>query len=235
MVKGIYTAARGLDSRMRSMESVANNLANTNSTGFKREGEFQQIINELGKTEAKQTRDYSNGNFVSTNSPLDLAIKGDGFFEVKTENGIELSRNGKFSISDDGYLVTANGDKVLGSKGEINLSSYKLDENQNFKITRTGEIRVGDEIVDTLKISTVEDPQTLQKTGGSNFIDTNQEYTPASEDKFEVMEGYVEESNVNALYEMQKMIEINKNYEAAQKVITTIDSSLERLKEIGKV
>lgn len=235
MVKGIYTAARGLDSRMKSMEAVANNLANANSTGFKREGEFQQIINEFGKAEAKQIRDYSDGNFVGTNSPLDLAIKGDGFFQVKTENGIELSRNGKFSISDDGFLVNGNGDKVMGSKGEINLSSYKLDENQNIKISRTGEIKVGDEVVDTLKISTVEEPQSLQKTGGSNFMDMNQEYIPASEDKFEVMQGYIEESNVNTIYEMQKMIEINKGYEAAQKVITSIDSSMERLKEIGKV
>jgi len=235
MVKGIYTAARGLEYRLKNIETVANNLANVNSTGYKREGEFQQLVDKMGQTEVRQVRDYSNGNFVNTNSPLDLAIKGEGFFEIKTENGIELSRNGKFTLSEDGYLVNSSGDKVMGERGEINLTSYQLNENKTLQIDRNGEIRVGDEVVDIIKVSTVASTQDLSKTGGSNFIDESQEYVSVEEGKFEVMSGYVEESNVNPIIEMQRMIEINKDYEAAQKIINTIDSSLDRLKEIGRV
>jgi flagellar basal-body rod protein FlgF len=235
MVKGIYTAARGLQYRLKNIETVANNLANVNSAGFKREGDFQQIINELGKTEARQKRDYSNGNFINTAKPLDMAIKGEGFFQVKTDNGIELSRNGRFSISEDGYLVNDNGNHIMGVRGEINLTTYMMNQNQKIEVSRTGEIKVGDEIIDTLKIATVDSPQELVKTGGSNFVDSQQNYIAADEDKFEVLSGYIEESNVNPLFEMQKMIEINKDYEAAQKIINTIDSSLDRLKEIGRV
>lgn len=235
MVKGIYTAARGLQYRLKNIETVANNLANVNSAGFKREGDFQQIINEMGKTEARQTRDYSNGNFINTAKPLDMAIKGEGFFEVKTDTGIELSRNGRFSISEDGYLVNDNGNHIMGARGEINLTTYMLNQNQKIEVSRNGEIKIGDEIIDTLKVSTVDSPQELLKTGGSNYIESQQNYIPADEDKFEVLSGYIEESNVNPLFEMQKMIEINKDYEAAQKIINTIDSSLDRLKEIGRI
>lgn len=235
MVKGIFIASRGLGYRMKNIENVANNLANVNSAGYKREGEFYQIINEMGETKARQTRDYTNGNYINTSRPFDLAIRGEGFFQVKTEKGLELSRNGRFSISDEGFLVNDNGDKVMGNRGEINLSSFLMNQKQTVSISRNGEIRFGEEIVDNLKIATVEDLDALQKTGGSNYMDYNQNYMPAEEDKFEVLSGYIEESNVNAIYEMQKMIEINKEYEAAQKVINTIDASLDRLKEIGRV
>jgi flagellar basal-body rod protein FlgG len=235
MVKGIYTAARGLEYRQKNIDTVANNLANVNSTGYKREGDFQQILNKIGESEAKQTRDFSQGNLVNTSQPLDLAIRGEGFFEVMTESGTQLTRNGRFTLSNDGFLVTNTGDKVMGSRGEINLSSYKLNEDQTIQITRNGEIRVGKEVVDNLKISTVDQPQGLIKAGGSNYTDRYQEFIPASEDKFEVMSGYIEESNVNPIYEMQKMIQVNKEYEAAQKIINTIDASLAGLKEIGRV
>jgi len=235
MIKGIFTAARGLGYNLKNIETVANNLANVNSVGFKRESEFHQIINELGQTQTRQTRDYSNGNFINTNNDFDLAIKGEGFFEVKTDNGIELSRNGRFSISNEGYLVNDNGDKVMGKRGEINLTSRLLNQNQKVQVSRNGEIRIGEEIVDTLKISTVEDTQELQKTGSSNYIDKNQSYQPADEEKYEILEGYVEESNVNPLFEMQKMIEINREYESAQKIINTIDASLANLRDIGRV
>lgn len=235
MVKGIYTAARGLGYRQKNIDAVANNLANVNSTGFKRDGEFQQILNSIGETEAKQTRDFSQGNLVNTTQPLDLAIRGEGFFEVKTENGTQLTRNGRFTLSEEGFLVTTSGDKVMGAKGEINLSTYRLNEDQNIQISRNGEIKVGKEIVDILKVSTVDQPQSLTKAGGSNFADSYQEYIPVKEEKFEIMAGYIEESNVNPIFEMQKMIEINKEYEAAQKIINTIDASLATLKEIGRV
>lgn len=234
MVKGIYTAARGLEYRGKNIESVSNNLANVNSTGFKKEGEFQQILNSMGETEVRQVRDFSQGNLVNTAAPLDLAIRGDGFFEVKTDNGTQLTRNGKFTISEEGFLITLSGEKVMGSRGEINLSSYRLNDDQTIKITRDGEIRVGKEIVDHIKVSTVEDPQKLKKAGGSNYVDDYQEFIPVKEDKFEIMSGYIEESNVNPIYEMQKMIQINKEYEAAQKIINTIDTSLASLREIGK-
>ena len=235
MIKGIYTVARGMDYSRKNIEAVANNIANMNSTGYKKEGDFQQILNSVGKTEVRQIRDYSQGNLVSTESPLDLAIKGNGFFEVNTPNGIELTRNGKFQISDDGFLVDSEGNKVMGSQGEINFSNSMLNENQKITIDRSGEIKIGDQIVDVLKISAPANLQDLEKTGASNYTSQSGDYVPVSEDNFSVLSGYVEESNVNPVIEMEKMIQINKDYEASQKVVNAIDSSLDRLKEVGRV
>ena len=133
MIKGIYTAARGLNSRMKNLEIVANNLANLNTTGFKREIPFSEVINQYGKVEIKKATDFQQGNLTATANPLDLAISGDGFFVVQTDNGPQLTRNGKFSISDDGYLESQDGCKLLGTKGPINLGAFMLDKSNTFR------------------------------------------------------------------------------------------------------
>ena len=97
MIKGIYTAARGLNSRMKNLEIVANNLANLNTTGFKREVPFSEVMNQYGQVGIQKATDYQQGNLAETSNPLDVAISGKGFFVVQTENGAEKA--GQYRVS----------------------------------------------------------------------------------------------------------------------------------------
>ncbi|MCK9210183.1 MAG: flagellar hook-basal body complex protein, partial [Ignavibacteriaceae bacterium] len=99
MIDGIYNVARSLNSKVKSIDVLANNLANINSTGFKKQIPFQEYLDKNGKIEVKQSTDYGQGEVILSANPLDLAISGEGYFLVKTENGTELTRNGKFHIS----------------------------------------------------------------------------------------------------------------------------------------
>jgi len=104
MIKGIYTAARSLDHRIKNLDVIANNLANLNTTGYKREIPFTEVINSLGDTVIKKVMSQQQGELIQTSNPLDLGISGQGFFALRSQDGtVELTRNGRFKISDDGY------------------------------------------------------------------------------------------------------------------------------------
>jgi fagellar hook-basal body proteins len=243
MIKGMYLAARSLDNRMKGIQVVANNLANLNTTGFKRELQFSEIMSSIngdkkvkgGNSKIRQVTDFTQGELSLTSNPLDLAISGKGFFLVKTDIGTEFTRNGRFKISDEGYLVTQSGDKVLGQNGEINLGDVIDDKQDSITISKNGEIRVGDKLVDKLFIAKVDNPQGSVKTTGENFASDDEEYLPAAEEDFSVEQGYLEESNINPIIEMEAMITMSKDYESSKKMITAFDQSLGQANEIGKV
>jgi flagellar basal-body rod protein FlgG len=235
MIKGIYLAGRSLDAKMKNISTVANNLANLNTTGFKREVPFLEILSQYAPAQVKDMTDFNQGNAVPTQNPLDLLISGKGFFAVKTERGIEFTRNGKFSISQEGFLINENGDKVLGKNGEINLTNAKFDENQTLSISRTGEIKIGEQPVDTLLVVQLDNLQQPKRVDGASFTTADNDYQLANESEFEIKQGYLEESNVNAIIEMESMIQINKEYETASKMISALDQSLEKAVEIGRV
>ena len=236
MIKGIYTAARGLNIGFKNMGVVANNLANLNTTGYKRELPFSEMLDQMNNSQVRQFTDYQQGEMVHTDNPLDIALVGDGFFTVETENGeTQFTKNGKFMLSEDGFLITTTGQKVMGENGEINLNEYKTQENQQITITKNGEIKVGNTEVDSLLISKIEDKNNLKKVGGSSFILEHGDYETAEEDEFEVAQGFLENSNVNPVIEMESMIQKTKDYETSQKIIQSIDKSLEESNEMGRV
>lgn len=235
MVNGIYNVARSLNTKVKSIDVLANNLANINSTGFKKQVPFQEYLNKNGEIAVKQTTDYGQGEVILSANPLDLAISGDGYFLVKTENGTELTRNGKFHISDDGFMVNGNGDKVLGNNGEISFSDLMDADNPSISISKTGEIKIGETTVDSLVIAKLENPQEAIRTSSSNFADADDNYSIASPENYEIVQGYLEESNVNPILEMQSMIETNKDYESAYKIMRYLDQTMEKSNQIGRV
>ncbi|MCK9279910.1 MAG: flagellar hook basal-body protein [Melioribacteraceae bacterium] len=236
MIKGLYTVARSLDFRTRNIELIANNLANINTTGYKREIPFSEYLNESGGVDIKKITNMDQGETVLTSNPLDLMINGKGFFTIKNEDGtLELTRDGRFKISDEGYLTDSANRKVMGKNGEINLEDTLLTKDSKILITAEGEVRVGDKIVDSLSISNVDSPEELIRTSGSNFVADEGLLKPASENDFKVIQGYIEESNTNPLIEMEQMISVNKSFESAQKIISSLDKSLEDANQIGKV
>lgn len=235
MVNGIFNVARSLNSKVKSIDVLANNLANINSTGFKKQVPFQEYLNQNGNIEVKQTTDYGQGEVILSANPLDLAISGDGYFLVKTGNGSELTRNGKFHISEDGFLVNGNGDKVLGNNGEINFGGLMENDNPSISISKTGEIKMGETDIDSLVIAKLENPQEAMRTSNSNFAVADDNYSIASPQSYEIVQGYLEESNVNPILEMQSMIQTNKDYESAYKIMRYLDQAMEKSNQIGRV
>lgn len=237
MVKGIYVVAQNMVAKEKNLEMVASNLANINTTGYKRELPFSEIIALYQQEPVKNLTDFSQGTLSQTYNPLDLGITGNGSFAVKTENGIEYTRNGRFRVSDEGFLVNEQGYKVLGRKGEIDFMQTELNKDQTITISESGEIRMGDQVIDKLYIAKFDNNISLLRKEGLNFSspDGGFDLEEAPEDGYSVRQGYLEESNVNPLIEMQAMISIQKEFESSQKVINTLDRSLEKANEAGRV
>lgn len=235
MIKGIYHAARSLETQNKNMERIANNLANLNTIGYKREGLFIQILNQLGGPQVKSPVDLTQGEVFETKNPLDIAIVGVGLFVVKTDKGYEYIRNGNFQISPEGFLVDKQGRKVIGKNGEINLSEYKLDENNVLSISRNGEIKVGENSVDALLIAKLDENKYDFRKEGLNFDSISDIEELAEENEYQLLQGYLEESNVNPIQEMENMIRVSKDYESSYKMVITLDESLQKSVEIGKI
>jgi len=236
MIKGIYLAARSLNNNFQKMSNIANNLANINTTGYKREIPFSEVLFNEGNSKISQYTDFGQGNFVKTSSPLDLAIQGNGFFLVQTEKGTELTRNGSFSVSEDGFIINGNGDKLMGSKGAINLNDFLFDkQHDDLKVQENGAIYIDNQYVDSLQVVQAENPSMLQRDSNQNYIPTDDDYYGIDENEYQVMQGYLEESNVNPIVEMESMIKTSKDYRSSYKIVVLLDASLEKANEIGKV
>ncbi len=235
MIKGLHLSARSLHSGNQHIGVVANNLANINTSGFKREEPFSEILSAEGQIEVRQSTDFKQGELVHTGNPLNLSLKGEGFFKIETDNGTRLTRDGRFKISEEGILVNYNGDKVLGQDGEINFGENIFQQNQMIYISKTGEIKVGKETVNTLDIVNVEDIKSLSKAGSNYFMQPNEDFVTLDPNEYEIAQGFLESSNVNPVEEMQSMIKLNKDYQSSFKIVTYIDKSLENANRIGKV
>ncbi len=235
MIKGIYSVARALDAKMKKIEIVANNLANINTTGFKRDVPFSEYItNENSLLQVKEATDFNQGELNLTSNPLDVAISGKGFFVLENEDGLMLTRNGHFKISEDGYLVSQDGNRILGKSGAINVNEFLLDKNNKLEISKQGEIKISGKTVDTLLIALPDELNSTSRTGGVNFKLDN-DYSIANENDYVIAQGYLEDSNVNPIIEMQEMIEINNNFDSAHKLMNFLDQSLQKSNEIGRV
>lgn len=235
MIKGIYTVARSLEQHSKNIDVISNNLANINTTAYKREVPFAEYIDEFGNSQIKKVTSQIQGETVMTSNPLDLAIYGNGFFAVKDENGsTELTRDGRFKISSEGFLVDANNKKVLGQHGPINMDETLLQKDGVIDISSSGEIKIGDQLIDQLLILKIDDPENLQRSGGSNFLLPEDNFTTASENDYKISQGYLEQSNTNPILEMESMIQMNKAYETSQKIIAALDQSLDMANQIGK-
>lgn len=233
MIKGIYQSARSLQAANKNMEKISGNLANLNTVGFKREGLFSEILKSEGKSEIRSSVDTSQGQIYETLNPLDLALVGEGMFTIQTPRGFEFTRKGSFKIADDGFLVNEQGNKVMGKGGEINLIEYMNGEENDIKITPNGELSINEIHVADLLIVKIDDYE--KRKAGLNFNSTQDIQDLAQESEFEVRQGYLEESNVNPMIELENMINISKEYETAYKMVNYLDSSLEKANDLGRI
>ena len=258
MLKGLYTAYTGMINEQNRMDVLTNNLANADTIGFKKEGATAQSFDDVLVDKIKDDSevaalprrigvgnpgvkigegytDYSQGSFQVTDNSYDFALGGDGFFTIEYTNkngdtSTMYTRDGNFTVDAAGYLLTQDGDFVMGEKGRI-----KVDPNAELVVEKNGEIFQNDRRVDRLQISDLKDYNYLEHFGENYYytVDDSQ-VIPAT--KFDVYQGYLETSNVSIVSEMVEMISVSRQYEANQKLIQTYDSSLDiAVNQIGKV
>ncbi|MBI9103069.1 MAG: flagellar basal-body rod protein FlgF [Spirochaetales bacterium] len=193
---------------------------------------------------------FEQGALKQSGNPFDLAIEGEGFFSVQTPDGEKYTRNGTFMVDNNGLLVTKEGMPVLGEEGLIYLkknnfvvdSQGQIFQNADFADDpqRLVSMEENDwanmELVDTLKVVDFNRPRFLKKQGSSMWANTRESGQPRDMElgaETKVIQGFLEGSNVNPVTEMVNMIEVNRAYEANQKVIQTQDTMTSQL--INKV
>jgi len=247
MIKGIYASGSGMTPRMLKLEVISNNLANISTTGYKRDNLFVQILKDTGVAQSKgdgelsgldvkEYTDFSAGSMNQTGNPLDLAIQGPGFFAAQSPNGVCYTRNGNFSLSVDGTLVTAQGYPVLGTSGAIQLPDLRKLSQGDISINETGQISVDGKIVAQLKIANFADTSVLKKEAGTYFVANVRETSAEADGKDTIVrQGQLEESNVNGIEEMIQMIELSRSFESAQKSMLYQDGTLEKALDVGQL
>lgn len=166
--------------------------------------------------------DYSQGSFMSTENPFDLALTGEGFFVVNSPSGTLYTRNGEFKLTPEGKLVTSDGFAVKGMNDEIIIED--VEHANDLFINEYGELIMQGRIIDKLEIVNLDNLHNLKKFG-NNFYKYEGEIKDLG---FEgrVVQGYLEESNVDSVTEMVKMISNYRHYETAQRVLRTYDELL---------
>ncbi len=172
---------------------------------------------------------FMQGNVRETHRPMDMAIKGDGFFCVRVDGGEMYTRDGAFVTDSEGYLSSAEGHRVVGDMGWV----YIGDE--EFQLRSNGEIYSDEYFLDRLKLVTFDRPEELEKVG-DNLYRSRDDNTPYIGIQGEVLQGFLEASNINTIKEMVGMISAFRDYEANQKVISAYDETMGKaVNEVGRV
>jgi flagellar basal-body rod protein FlgF len=209
----------------RSMDVIANNIANVSTPGFKRESaKFEEFITKVAPSESETgqqslsfvkdagiSRDLSQGNIENTGAPLDLAINGKGFFAVQTPSGMRYTRDGHFTLDANGQVVTGDGYALQGDGGAITITP----DDQNIQFGRDGTISstvngISNQI-GKLQISDFANDAALNRQGGSLYS-TSQSPTVATDST--IKQGALESSNVQPVLEISHMIEVMRAYQA---------------------
>ena len=233
----------GLSQQMalrKTMDVIANNLANASTNGFKSESVlFQEYLADIEDEDGNSStmsyvvdngvsRDLKEGNLLITNNTFDVAIKGDGYFTIQTDDGDRYTRNGNFTLNAQGQLSTAQGNAVLDDGG----APITLGQDEG-TIAILEDGTVTSELGTRGKIGVVEfdDESALVKVGNSLY-QTDQAATPV-DDPY-VAQGSIEQSNVTPIVEMTKMIDVLRAYQAAGKLIETGEGLMVRaIRELG--
>lgn len=189
---------------------------------------------------------FEQGSLKQTENPFDMALESEGFFVVDTPTGERLTRNGSFHLGPEGLLVTKEGYPVLGENGPIAIKENNFVVDQNGRVYENDEFpddperliamienEWGEtEMIDRLRLESVPNPRYLRKQGSSLWRSTEEsgeQLTLENDARPRVRQGFLESSNVNSVTEMVQMIEVNRAYEANQKVLQAQDSSTSRL------
>lgn len=233
MIKGLYEAASGFLAEARAHEIRANNLANMNTVGYKKDTPFFRLLIKEGAASNAPTSydplapscvvvggtatDFSQGPLRQTDNPLDLAIQGDGFFVVQFGDKEGYTRAGSFKIGVGGELLDQNGFAVVAGQGELTVP-----QGADIRIDSNGEMFADGNSIGTLRITTFDDKSILEKAGANLWVTKTDEVRPKDASDVEVHQGFLESSNTSVIEEMVSMIDGMRRYESHQKSIRAI-------------
>lgn len=257
MLRGLYTAWTGMVNEQKRLDVISNNMANSNTVGYKGEKVASQAFDEvlgikirdgsqayhnerigqlsLGVKIGETYTSYAQGSVRQTNNTYDMALSGNGFFTLSVTDKAgqvhtRYTRDGRFMLTKEGLLVDADGNPLQGENGDITIDPSA----KSVSISSTGVITADGQTIDTIKVVDFQDYDYLKKFGNTMYepVDGAAFKDPTAE----IIQGYTEQSNVNVVSEMVDMITITRAYEANQKVIRSYDSMLDRsVNQIGRL
>ena len=256
----LYSAATGMEAQQLNLNTIANNLANVNTPGFKRSKiEFQDLLYQKprssgaeagggnvvptgievgnGSRVAATAKVFTQGQLTSTGEKLDMAIQGDGFFEIQKPDGTTAyTRDGAFKLSPNGQITTSDGMPVLSGFQPVPAGTTSIAISENGDVTYDGASGAQTFRVTLTRFA---NPSGLKSIGGNLYDETPASGTPESgnpnEDGFGgVLQGYIETSNVNIVEEMVNLIVAQRAYEINSKSIQTSDEMLQNIAQLKR-
>lgn len=260
MIRSLWIARTGLDAQQTNLDVIANNLANVSTNGFKRsravfEDLIYQTLRQPGAQSSQQTqvpaglqigtgarpvstaRLFTQGNLQKTDNTLDVAIQGNGFFQILLPDGTTAyTRDGSFQKDNQGQIVTADGYPVQPNiTVPANALSLAIGQDGTVTVTQPGSSATTQ--IGSIQVATFINPAGLQSMGQNLFLETAASGTPTPNTPGQngsgiVNQGYVETSNVNVAEELVTMIQTQRAYEINSKVISTSDAMLGRLTQL---
>ena len=242
MVRGLYASAIGMHTSMQRLDVITNNIANINTTAYRRDHVVSHAFTEqflyrlhdpdfrilnpiiIGRVSPgvfvdEIFTDWTQGSVQQTDGPLDLAIMGQGFFSVMVDGQMLFTRDGSFTLA-HGALLTSCGNRVQGLLGDIVLPNGEIS------ISEDGRIYVNSEYIDTLRLTTFTDLHSLRKVE-NNFFRTTGESVEALFTS-SVHQGFLEGSNFNIVSEMVQMINLSRMYDTNARMVTMQDQTLQQ-------
>ncbi len=260
MIKSLWTAKTGLESQQTKLDVISNNLANVSTNGFKRSRPvFEDLLYQNMRQPGAQNniqdrlpsgmqigtgvravateRLHTQGGLEQTENSRDLAINGEGFFQVLMPDGTTgYTRDGSFQLNENGQMVTANGYPVEPAIFlPANALSVNIGADGTVSVRQPG-VAIDNE-VGQISVSTFINPAGLQSIGGNLYLETGasgapNENMPGMNGAGQLFQGYVETSNVNVVEEMVNMIQTQRAYEINSKAVSTSDEMLARLSQL---
>ena len=254
MIRALYTAASGMNAQQANIDNVAHNLANVNTAGFKKAHmEFEDLVYQqarvagtptsatgeapvglelgLGTRAVGTSRDFSSGSMRSTSGQLDLAVEGDGLFQVTQPGGITgYTRAGSFHRDSQGLMVTTDGFPIEPQITiPVNATSISISKDGIVSAVIAGQ--TASQQLGTIELAMFQNPAGLKAMGGNLFNVTTasgepQVGVPGSDSRGTLAQGFVEDSNVSVVEEMVNMILGQRAYEANSKVLKAADEML---------
>lgn len=216
-------------SQVVKSDVVANNLANANTIGFKKNIVFSELLDaKRGNTLRTRTeQDFSQGELTQTDNPLDFAIAGPGFFTIEGEGREMYTRNGHFTVDNEGFMRSSDGKLVLGHGGWINIAPDGIQPGE-LNVNTEGEIYADGILVGKLLISDFDSSTAFRKVGNHSFTPKDENVYPDIIYKPTVIQGKLENSNVNPVEEMVNLLELKRRFESNQRTMKSIDEVLRK-------
>ena len=262
MFRALYTAASGMGAQQTNLDNVANNLANASTTGFRRRRvQFQDLMYQsvimpgsastqqtvssglqvgLGTRSAATEVIQAQGDFTSTGNSLDLAIQGNGFFQIKLPNGdTGYTRCGNFQLDSQGNVVTTDGNPLIPSINvPSNATNVTIGSDGTVSVTQPGQTKA--QQVGQIQLATFPNPGGLNSVGSNLFLPTTASGDPlvdvpgGNAGLGTLQQGMLEQSNVSLVDEFVQMILAQRSYESNSRAVSAADQMLQQLNSLGR-